>query len=376
MYKKLTPILMLFLLLITNQAQTTIYSTFGPENSWDVDSEGADASGSVHISYYFSVEDPGYTNITIEAAVYYSLDGSCSIEVYSDDGSNRPTGSPLASGTMTVTTSDEIQSTNFSSLNLTPGTYHIVFSDGVTIRLNDQGYTGGSISNDGSFWINSPSAPQAAFRITAESALPVELIYFEGTATEDGVLLKWETATEVNNYGFDVERRSSSLTEWEQVRFVQGHGTTNSPKQYSFTDPLNLDLNLTRLDYRLKQIDNDGTYAYSKTITVDLTTITSVEDEVIYEFALEQNYPNPFNPSTTIKFTVPNVGDEYIRPLHTKLIVYDILGREVGTLVNQKLQPGNHEVQFDGSNLSTGMYIYRINIDRKFNSVKKMLMVK
>ena len=145
---------------------------------------------------------------------------------------------------------------------------------------------------------------------------------------------------------------------WEVIGFVQGHGTTNSPKSYSFTDLLNLNPNLTRLDYRLKQIDNDGTFAYSKVVTVDLTNITSVDDQVKYEFALEQNYPNPFNPSTTIKFTVPSVETGHAPSLQTTLLVYDILGREVATLVNQKFQPGNHEIFFDASNLSSGMYIY------------------
>ncbi|KUG25374.1 hypothetical protein ASZ90_004802 [hydrocarbon metagenome] len=204
-------------------------------------------------------------------------------------------------------------------------------------------------------------------------ALPVELTYFEGTATEGGVLLQWETATEVNNYGFDVERRTSSLSEWKKLGFVQGHGTTNSPKNYEFTDS---ELpNSDEVSYRLKQIDNDGTFAYSKTITVDLTTITSIEDEEIPTvYSLEQNYPNPFNPSTTIAFTVPS--DVKRQTSDVKLIVYDILGREVATLVNQKLQSGNHEVNFNASSLSSGMYFYRIDIGNEFNSIKKMLLIK
>jgi hypothetical protein len=214
--------------------------------------------------------------------------------------------------------------------------------------------------------------------IEDDALLPVELVSFEGFNTEEGVLLIWQTATETNNYGFEIQksedRSQNSEESWVTVGFVQGHGTTNSPKNYEFTNSELPDVD--EVSYRLKQIDNDGTFAYSKTITVDLTTLTSVEDEVIYEFALEQNYPNPFNPSTTIKFTVPNAGDEYIRPLQTKLIVYDILGREVATLVNQKLQPGNHEVQFDGSKLSSGMYFYRISVGNEFNSVRKMMLVK
>ena len=213
-----------------------------------------------------------------------------------------------------------------------------------------------------------------------ENAMPVELVSFAGTVIEEGVLLNWQTAMEVNNYGFEVQKSEdrSQNSEWVKVGFVQGNGTTNSPKSYSFTDPLNLTYNpnLNHLDYRLKQIDNDGTVNYSKIVTVDISTITSVDDEIQYTFALEQNYPNPFNPSTTINFTIPTIGDAYHASQQTKLIVYDILGREIATLVNQKLQPGNHEVNFDASKLSSGMYFYKIDIGEDYNSIKKMLMIK
>jgi len=245
-----------------------------------------------------------------------------------------------------------------------------------TLELNNQSYQGYTYStNSGSSWINCANCPVSSYRVIAGSVLPVELTSFEGYKTEDGVVLKWETSTEVNNYGFDVERRSSSLTGWDKIGFVQGHGTTNSPKNYEFTDS---ELsNSESVDYRLKQIDNDGTFVYSKTITVDLTTITSVDDNIVYQFSLEQNYPNPFNPSTTIKFTIPSVVDAKFAPTTTtKLVVYDILGREVATLVNQKLHPGNHQVEFDANYLSSGMYFYRIEVGSKFNSIKKMILIK
>ena len=231
------------------------------------------------------------------------------------------------------------------------------------------------LRDDASDWPNMSNAIAATFPL---QALPVELTYFKGNATEEGVLLEWETATEVNNYGFQVQRQKDKVeseSEWEDLGFVQGNGTTNSPKQYSFTDPLNFNLNpnLTRLDYRLKQIDHDGTFAYSKVIEVDLTTITSFDDEQMpIAYSLEQNYPNPFNPTTTIKFTVPGVEAQHA----VSLRIYNILGREVTTLVNQNILPGSHEVTFDGSNLSSGVYFYRIDVNGKFSSVKKMLMVK
>lgn len=205
------------------------------------------------------------------------------------------------------------------------------------------------------------------------TALPVELTFFTGELIDATVDLNWQTATETNNYGFNVECKTENV-EWETKGFVWGHGTTNSPKNYKFTDS---ELpNSETVSYRLKQIDNDGTSTYSKTVTVDLKTITSVEDEMQYGYALEQNYPNPFNPITTIKFTVPSIGTSPDLLLQTSLIVYDVLGRKINTLLNQKLQPGNHEVKFDASNLSSGIYFYGISVDDKFNSIKKMLLIK
>lgn len=204
------------------------------------------------------------------------------------------------------------------------------------------------------------------------SPLPVELVSFVAGLSDMDVLLNWETATEVNNYGFDVERENRGSGEWEKIGFVEGHGTTNSPKYYEFTDS---ELpNTDQVSYRLKQIDNDGTFAYSKIVTVDLTTITDVDDEgIVHEFALNQNYPNPFNPSTTINFTVPS--DVKRETSNVKLIVYDILGKEMAVLVNQQMQPGNHEVSFNADNFSSGMYFYKLTTGN-FVQTKKMLLIK
>ncbi|WKZ69759.1 MAG: T9SS type A sorting domain-containing protein [Melioribacteraceae bacterium] len=223
-------------------------------------------------------------------------------------------------------------------------------------------------------WAKMANAIAATF---PEVSLPVELTSFEGYLTEDRILLEWETATEINNYGFEVQksedRIQNSEESWEAIGFVHGHGTTNSPKYYEFTDselPYSEEVR-----YRLKQIDNDGTFDYSKIVTVDLTTITDIDDELIYEFTLDQNYPNPFNPSTTIRFTVPNVGTSRDLSLQTSLIVYDILGREIAILLNEKLNSGNYEVTFDASHLTSGMYLYKL-IHGNFEATKKLLFVK
>lgn len=211
---------------------------------------------------------------------------------------------------------------------------------------------------------------------SAESPQSVEFISFSGELNDDHVFLNWQTSAEIDNVGFDVERSTEEFPNvWETLGFVEGNGTSTVVNQYSFVDD-----NLPEADvliYRLKQIDLSGTFVYTSSIMVDITT--SVDDEVIknYKFVLEQNYPNPFNPSTTIKFTIPRVLDaKFASTTTTKLVVYDILGREVATLINESLQPGVYEVNFDARNLSSGIYIYCLIAGDKYRSNKKMTLIK
>ena len=181
--------------------------------------------------------------------------------------------------------------------------------------------------------------------------------------------------TEVNNYGFDVERQVGNgqlaAGNWEKIGFEQGFGNSNSPKEYSFIDDLTLTPNLTHaLSYRLKQIDTDGKFEYSKIIEIDLGSPQ--------KFQLSQNYPNPFNPSTTISFSLPQSGN-------VKLTVYNILGEQVAELVNGFKEAGVHTVNFSakggsafGGNsnaLQSGLYIYRIEANG-FVQSRKMTLVK
>ena len=193
------------------------------------------------------------------------------------------------------------------------------------------------------------------------SPLPVELSTFTAISKGSDVKLNWQTATEVNNYGFEVERRSNVNSEtsdaWEKVGFVNGNGNSNSPKEYSYID--NNLIGGGNFLYRLKQIDNDGQFEYSKTVEIEL---------ILNEYALYQNYPNPFNPVTNIRFQLPKESKVVIK-------VYNILGSEVIELLNEQKGPGIYEIDFNASNLPSGVYFYKISTP-EYSNTKKMIVLK
>jgi hypothetical protein len=192
-------------------------------------------------------------------------------------------------------------------------------------------------------------------------ALPVELVSFNASVNDNSVNLSWQTATELNNFGFEVERTfasASSVQTWENIGFVKGAGNSSSPKDYSFKD---LKLANKSYQYRLKQIDNDGSFTYSKVINVTVEYAPS-------SFSLSQNYPNPFNPSTKISWQSPVSSWQTLK-------VYDILGNEVATLVDEFRAAGSYEIDFNASQLTSGVYVYKISAG-EFSDTKKMLLTK
>jgi len=186
--------------------------------------------------------------------------------------------------------------------------------------------------------------------------IPVELTSFKAEVNGSSVQLTWQTATETNSAYFEVERKSE-LTSWTAVGRVNAAGNTTSAVNYSFTDE---SVKETKATYRLKQVDFDGSFAYSKEIEVDIDVPT------VYE--LSQNYPNPFNPSTTIKYALPEEGK-------VTLEIYTMLGELVRTLVNDVQPAGRYTVTLDGSKLSSGTYIYRL-VAGKNVMTKKMVLIK
>ncbi|MFQ3597369.1 MAG: T9SS type A sorting domain-containing protein [Chloroherpetonaceae bacterium] len=197
----------------------------------------------------------------------------------------------------------------------------------------------------------------------ANNQLPVELVSFIGGQHREGVMLQWSTASELNNSGFEVERKSEGAT-WNTLGFVRGNGTTNEAKSYSFLDRTASG----KVQYRLKQIDFDGQFEYSPIIEVDAG--------LPKQFTLSQNYPNPFNPTTVISYQLPTAST-------VSLKIYDVLGKEVATLVNGRQDAGTYNFNFNASTLASGIYFYRLQASAtngasgsNFVQTKKMMLVK
>ncbi|MDP3149135.1 MAG: T9SS type A sorting domain-containing protein [Ignavibacteria bacterium] len=185
--------------------------------------------------------------------------------------------------------------------------------------------------------------------------VPVELTSFSATTVKNSVQLEWATATETNNKGFEIQK-SSNRVAYVTIAFVDGNGTSTSSHEYSFVD--------TKVSgksfYRLCQVDFDGTSKYSKVVEVGELAPAS--------FELSQNFPNPFNPVTNIKYSVASAQQVTLK-------IFNVLGKEVATLINERKEAGNYNVDFSAANLSSGTYIYRLQAGA-FVQTKKMVVLK
>ncbi len=229
----------------------------------------------------------------------------------------------------------------FASVNFSGGTVSIIYT-------GMSGFSEFSIGSD-------PS----------DNPLPVELTSFRGTPTAQGVSLSWSTASERNNAGFILMRDDVAIASYQFSPALRGKGTTSSASTYAFLDA-NVEMGKT-YTYRLRSVDFDGTiHDYAPRVVVEVREPITPP---VFEYNLEQNYPNPFNPTTNIKYSIRSAG-------LVSLKVYDLLGREVATLVNQVQQPGEYQVTFNASSLTaSGMYIYRLQ-SGNFTRTMKMMLVK
>jgi len=197
--------------------------------------------------------------------------------------------------------------------------------------------------------------------VVTDLEIPVELMSFTFAVNENDVTLNWNTATEINNLGFEVQRKTAN-GEFAAIGFINGYGTTTEPQSYTFIDE---NLATGSYTYRLKQVDLDGSEYFYDELTAEISNPT--------EFALQQNYPNPFNPGTQVDFSL--AADSKVT-----LTVYSLLGEKVATLVNSNLSAGSHQVNFDASNLNSGVYFYRLDAQgvdgSAFTLTKKMILTK
>ncbi|MCX6163373.1 MAG: T9SS type A sorting domain-containing protein [Ignavibacteriae bacterium] len=191
-------------------------------------------------------------------------------------------------------------------------------------------------------------------------AMPVEMMVFTSLVNKDNVTLNWQTASEENNRGFEIYRSiKDSKTEWYKISFINGNGTKHTPTNYTYTDSK---IKSGKYYYRLKQLDNNGNMQY-----YELNNFVEIKPPG--KFELSQNYPNPFNPTTKISFTLSN-------DTKVSLKVYDISGREVSSILNNKtLTADYYTVEFSASNLASGIYFYRI-VTNESSIVKKMAVIK
>ncbi|MBK6913753.1 MAG: T9SS type A sorting domain-containing protein [Ignavibacteriales bacterium] len=218
--------------------------------------------------------------------------------------------------------------------------------------------TGLNLSNSGSGY--SVGELGLMLKYYDSTYVPVELISFRGEAKNNEIILNWQTASEINNQGFEIQKSEvrSKKSDWEKIGFVEGKGTTTEQQFYSFIDK---NLTNSRYRYRLKQIDFDGTFEYSDIIEIEIGTPS--------EFHLLQNYPNPFNPETNIDY---RVSEETL----VNITLYDITGRKIIELVNEKKQTGYYTLKLKGGALSSGIYFYRLLTSSGYTATKKLTILK
>ena len=296
----------------------------------------------------------GHSASTMSSPFGVAIDGARRLYV-SDQGNNR----------ILIYTSQTSITNNIADLVLGQTSLTVPSPDAATTATGLSGPAGMVVDNTaGKLWVADANNYRVLRYSSSTVPLPVEFASFTAKTRNAKVELAWATAGEINNYGFDVERKTinneqSTINNWEKIGFVEGHGTTNAPQVYSFTDAA---ARVGKYSYRLKQIDRDGKYEYHQAVEVAL----GITPNTVW---LDNNYPNPFNPSTRISFVLGTTGNASLK-------IFDLLGKEVVTLADGVFTAG--EVQtftFDASQYSSGMYYYQLKSGAQ-TEMKKMLLLK
>lgn len=234
-------------------------------------------------------------------------------------------------------------------------TFELATNDSYTIANNGDWYfevLTGEITN----------TTVAFYTPSVDALVPVQMVSFNGMSKGQKVELKWKTASEFNSSAFEVERRTSGV--WEKIGVIQASGVSNAPQEYSFIDDIKNISGGNSIRYRLKAVETDGSFTY--TSEVEISALPQA-------YALENNFPNPFNPHTKIQYSLPENAK-------VRLVIFDIVGRQVAELVNEEQPAGYYEKTFSGINIASGVYFYRITAaspsGNSFSHVKKMLLLK
>jgi hypothetical protein len=359
MNKKIILSLCIMLIIILNSNAQTFDLRFNVVNS---DESNFDVQVQIKSSSTFKLAASNITfdyntlaisNPSLLSAQNYTGVGGSPLHIYSDLTVTQPNNG-IASVNVTYLQSDDSYATEVP----------VAWTDVAVVRFNV--VNAGNLPN--LVFRTSGLSPTAIYKIEMHTTtllssgdlaayngpMPVELTSFTASLMNNNVILNWQTATEINNFGFDVERLAYRMAgkpetgDWRKIGFVKGNGNSNSIKEYVFKDK---NLKPGNYCYRLKQIDNDGKYEYSKQVEVSII-------EIQPEFVLSQNYPNPFNPITRIEYSIPNTGISFMKSI--QLIVYDVLGREIATLVNEKKSAGIYSVTWNAAEFPSGIYIYRL----------------
>jgi uncharacterized lipoprotein YddW (UPF0748 family) len=326
---------------------------------------GSDTANAQRTGTWSSSASAGYSGNSLYAAsgttasidYYATVPLAAQYEVYAYQviSSNRSTAAPYklynASGGTTSVPVNQTTSVNKGWYKL--GDVQLNSGKQKVLTISNSGITSGTyVSADAVMIIlNRRLSPNA------DSPLPVELQAFNAQVNGASVELSWSTATEVNTCAFIVERKKEDSSLWENIASIVAAGNSSSQRNYDFTDK---NLASSTYSYRLKIVDNDGSYTYSST---QQCTLSGIE-----KFSLAQNYPNPFNPSTVINYSIGKTGNVVLK-------VYDVLGNEVCTLLNESKPAGEYTVEFNGADLASGIYYYRLSSQESV-AIKKMILLK
>ncbi len=280
---------------------------------------------------------------TNNGTTWNNLTGTLS-KAASGSGRQTPSGMPIYDGVLSNWTQEEISLSAYT---------------GQQVKLRFELRTDGSQQRDG-WYIDD-------IGIVTYNIIPVELSALSAKVLGNSVIIEWTTASELNNRGFEIQRKvKENVSDWKTLAFIRGNGSSSEIHNYSFKDENPI---AGKILYRLKQIDHDGSVKIFNELEIDFAGV--------YSFSLGQNYPNPFNPVTTIRFSVPSPSLAAGRreTSDVKLVVYDVMGREVSTLVNEKKEPGTYEVKFDAAQLTSGVYFYRLT-SGDFIDTKKLILIR